>query len=223
MSDQNTIKENYYDKSAREMGIRFVKDPRLKARLKNHNGFCDYIESCKHINIQSEIALQTITNHVVIINNQIQKTAIPFGCGGDPDKDWYSELASNWNTLYSGFMLPMIYTTQNILQKIENYMPDPQENKIISQAKKTRQMEAIQKLYFAFTTVYLDCALDVASKSWYREDVTPQWLGAIQTTSPINFTPPSTQNADNNLGNQKPKKTQKWQSPIFDDDETQKA
>jgi hypothetical protein len=168
------------------MSMRLVTDPRFALRVEDYHAFYDYVNNCKDLTSDDpKKALETIAEQVNEINNKLQKAAIPYGRGGDEKNEWYSDMVSNWNTLYSTFMLPFIYTVRNELRKFDSYIKDDDSDVVTSLDE--IQNQAIQKIHYFFTSVYLDCALTVAALSWFGMDVSPQWLGAIQSMMPLNI------------------------------------
>jgi hypothetical protein len=168
------------------MSMRLVTDPRFALRVEDYHAFYDYVNNCKDLTSDDpKKALETIAEQVNEINNKLQKAAIPYGRGGDEKNEWYSDMVSNWNTLYSTFMLPFIYTVRNELRKFDSYIKDDDSDVVTSLDE--IQNQAIQKIHYFFTSVYLDCALTVAALSWFGMDVSPQWLGAIQSMMPLNM------------------------------------
>jgi hypothetical protein len=184
-------KENksIYSDILKELSIRIMKDERFAVRVKDYQDFCNCIKDYSTVRapenkkdgsqasdtpkqLTPEEIVRITSDQASDINNKLQQSAIPYGRAGDSNKQWYSDMISNWNTLYSTFMLPFISTTQATIERLNtrgSYKPD------------TQKKQAVQKLRYFFETIYLDCALTVGGLSWFGEDVTPQWLGAIQT------------------------------------------
>lgn len=170
----------------RDMSLRLVNDPRFAMRVEDYEQFYDYIKNCKDIDTSlPKVAIETIMEQVNEINNKLQKAAIPYGRGGDEKSEWYSDMVSNWNTLYSNYMLPFIYTIRNEISKYEEYADE--DDSLLAKSKTEMQTQAIQKIHYFFSAVYLDCALTVAALSWFGMDVSPQWIGAIQSMMPLNM------------------------------------
>jgi hypothetical protein len=178
-----------YNDILKELNIRMLKDERFALRVEDYQEFCNCIKDYSTVKLpknkedsgQASDKTRHLTPEEIVsitsdqasdINNKLQQSAIPYGRAGDSNKQWYSDMISNWNTLYSTFMLPFISTTQATIERLNtrgSYKPD------------TQKKQAVQKLRYFFESIYLDCALTVGALSWFGEDVTPQWIGAIQT------------------------------------------
>lgn len=204
-----------YNDMLEKMNIRMLKDERFALRVEDYQNFCDSIKEYSTIETNKtpeEIVLLT-SQQANDINNKLQQSAIPYGRAGDSNKQWYSDMISNWNTLYSTFMLPFISTTQATIERLNtrgSYKPD------------TQKKQAVQKLRYFFESIYLDCALTVGALSWFGEDVTPQWIGAIQTIPSPQAYPMTTIDRPKPYNPEQPPK-QEWGKPKYDETEEQTA
>lgn len=201
-----------YNDILKDLNIRMLKDERFALRVEDYQDFCNCIKTYSTIDSQKktpEEIVRITSDQSSDINNKLQQSSIPYGRAGDSNKQWYSDMISNWNTLYSTFMLPFISTTQTTIERLNtrgSYKPD------------TQKKQAVQKLRYFFESIYLDCALTVGDLSWFDEDVTPQWIGAIQTLPSPQAYPMTTIDRPKLYNPDQPPK-QKWGKAKYDEKE----
>ncbi|MEM2944629.1 MAG: hypothetical protein QW087_07815, partial [Methanomassiliicoccales archaeon] len=122
---------------------------------------------------KAEKSLEAIEEQVNAVNKTLHQVAIPFGRGGS--EKWYAEAMSGWSTLHTK-MLDIIHAAKSLLERSSSRFATESEKK-----------ELVGKVWNFFQNVYMKYALLIAEISWYREDVSPGWMGAIQPGYPSQY------------------------------------
>jgi hypothetical protein len=191
-----------------QLGTVIVADDRFDDRKIEFREFQELVKSCSVIDTKKspEDIVKATAEQAFEINNKLHTSAIPFGRAGDDANRWYGDMVSAWNTLHSKIMMDFISTTLNILSRMEQKFTQtdskaqPSSWRAVSATyaslnvgikPEIQKKQVVQRLRSFFEKYYLDCALTIASYSWFGEDVTGQWLGSVQMYPTPKVYPPS--------------------------------